>query len=126
MTWNPEKSPAGPVSVVVSTRDSRALVLRNGVVIGSAPIAVKGPVSGTWAYALRGVDKEGQHWVRLRLSAKGASDEPVAPSEWQRFSVPEAFKKAVASLVKPGMTIVVTPDSLRTAAAPVTVLESGS
>jgi len=38
---------------------------------------------------------------------------------------PDAFKKAVAGVVQPGMTIVVTPDSLRTAAAPVTVLESG-
>lgn len=124
--WDPTKSPTGPVSVVVSVSDRRALVLRNGVVIGSAPVSVKGDVAGTWAYALRSIDKDGQHWVRLQLSGATESDEQVSSAEWQRFVAPEAFKKAVAGVVQPGMTIVVTPDSLRTAAAPVTVLESGT
>ena len=125
ITWDPAKSPTGPVSVVVSASDRRALVLRNGVIIGSAPVAVKGAVTGTWAYALRSIDKDGQHWVRLQLSGTPASNEQVSSGEWQRFVAPDAFKKAVAGVVQPGMTIVVTPDSLRTAAAPVTVLESG-
>ena len=126
VAWDPQKSPSGPVSVIISASDGRALVLRNGVVIGSAPVAVKGTVTGTWAYALRGIDKGGQHWVRLQLSGSSGSDQQVPPDEWQRFVAPEAFKTAVAGVVEPGMTIVVTPDSLRTAAAPVTVLESGS
>ena len=126
VSWDPGKSPSGPVSVVVSASDRRALVLRNGVVIGSAPVTVKGAVTGTWAYALRSIDKDGQHWVRLQLSGAAASNEQVSSGEWQRFVTPETFKKAVAGVVQPGMTIVVTPDSLRTAAAPVTILESGT
>lgn len=126
VAWDPQKSPSGPVSVIVSASDRRALVLRNGVVIGSAPVTVKGAVTGTWAYALRSIDSNGQHWVRLQLSGPHASDEQVSSSEWQRFIAPDAFKKAVAGVVEQGMTIVVTPDSLRTAAAPVTVLESGT
>ena len=126
ITWNPEKSPGGPVSVIVSASDRRALVLRNGVVIGSAPVTVKGAVSGTWAYELRAIDTNGQHWVRLQLSGTTLSDQEVPPVEWQRFVVPDAFKEAVAGIVAPGMTVVVTPDSLRTAAAPVNVLESGT
>lgn len=125
-TWTPEKSPRGPVSIVVSASDRRAVVLRNGVLIGSAPVAVKAPVTGTWAYALRGVDQQGQHWVRLGLNSQTTDDEQVPREEWQKFATPDAFKKAVASIVEPGMTIVVTPDSLRSTAAPVTVLESGS
>jgi len=35
VSWAPERSPAGPVSIVVSARDGRAVVLRNGVEIGS-------------------------------------------------------------------------------------------
>lgn len=124
MVWMPEKSLNGPVSVIVSASDRRAIVLRNGVVIGSAPVTVDGVVAGTWAYSLRAVDKDGQHWVKLALSP-APQDEPVPAGEWQRFAAPEAFKKAVAGIVEPGMTIVVTPDSLRTAAAPVTLLESG-
>ena len=126
MAWDPAKSPSGPVSVIVSASDRRAIVLRNGVVIGSAPVIVKGLVTGTWAYALRSIDKDGQHWVRLQLSGSAPSNEQVSPAEWQRFVAPAEFRKDVAGVVEPGMTIVVTPDSLRTAAAPVTVLESAN
>jgi hypothetical protein len=124
-SWSPEKSPAGPVSVVVSAADRRALVLRNGIVIGSAPVNIGGPVTGTFAYALKSIDAGGQHWVRLQLAPGAEQDAMVPKTEWQRYDAPEAFRKAVASIVEPGMTIVVTPDSLRSAAAPATVLESG-
>lgn len=125
VSWSPEKSPAGPVSVVVSAADRRALVLRNGIVIGSAPVVVSGPVTGTFAYALKSIDAQGQHWVRLQLSPDAEKESTVPKSEWQRYNAPDAFRKAVASIVRPGMTIVVTPDSLRSTAAPATVLESG-
>ena len=61
MAWDPQKAPSGPVSVILSASDRRAVVLRNGVVIGSAPVTVRGIVTGTWAYALRSIDKDGQH-----------------------------------------------------------------
>lgn len=122
--WEPAKAPSGPVSVIVSASDRRAVVLRNGVVIGSAPVTIRGEVAGTWAYALRSIDGDGEHWVRLQLSRTRSRDEQVPSSEWQRFETSDAFKSAVAALVTPGMTIVVTPDSLRNAVAPVTVLES--
>ena len=38
--WEPAKAPSGPVSVIVSASDRRAVVLRNGVVIGSAPVTI--------------------------------------------------------------------------------------
>jgi hypothetical protein len=122
-SWSPEKADHGPVSIVVSAVDRRAVVLRNGTIIGSAPVTVNGSVTGTWAYALRSIDKEGQHWVRLQLTAHSA-DQVVDRAEWQRFTAPDGFKRAVASIVAPGMTIVVTPDSLRSAAVPATVLEA--
>lgn len=122
--WDPQKAPHGPVSVIVSAKDSRALVLRNGVVIGSAPVRVDEPVTGTWAYALRNIDQTGSHWVRLELSANARDPEQVPRSEWQKFEAPDSFKRAVASILEPGMTIVVTPDSLRSAASPAAVLQS--
>jgi len=124
--WTPEKSPRGPVSVVVSAADRRAVVLRNGVMIGSAPVTVQGPVTGTWAYSLRAVDASGQHWVRVDLSPTSSNEAPVPPEEWNKFVAPTAFKAAISQIVEPGMTIVVTPDSLQSAAAPAQVLQSGS
>jgi hypothetical protein len=125
--WMPEKSLSGPVSIVVSAADGRAVVLRNGVEIGSAPVKVEGVVSGTWAYALRSVDQSGQHWIRVQLARESGMGEAAVPkSEWQRFKAPESFKKAVAGVVAPGTTVVVTSDSLRSGAVaqPLTVIES--
>jgi len=110
--WQPEKSPDGPVSIVVSAADRRAIVLRDGVVIGSGPVTVQGPVKGTWAYALKQVDSDGQHWIQLDLG-DGEHSAAVPPSEWRRFSAPEQFRKLVADVVAPGTTIVVTADSLK-------------
>ncbi len=82
------------------------------MVIGSAPVSVQGPVEGTWAYALRGIDKQGQHWVRLTLSPDDDDPTEVPKSEWSRFQTDEAFRQAVAGVVEPGTTIVVTSDSV--------------
>ncbi|HEU4696421.1 MAG TPA: L,D-transpeptidase family protein [Sphingomicrobium sp.] len=122
--WHPEKAPQGPVSVLVSAADRKAVVLRNGIVIGSAPVTIEGPLTGTWAYALRNVDEQGQHWLKLQLSAKAPAGQPVPREEWQRFKAPEEFKRAVAEIVQPGMTVVVTADSLHPGATDTAVLES--
>lgn len=121
--WHPERSQSGPVSIVVSAADKRAVVLRNGVIIGSGPVTVDGPITGTWAYALRSVDSAGQHWMRLQLDGGTATE--VERSEWQRFRAPGQFRQLVAQIVTPGTTVVVTADSLKAGAtgSPATVLE---
>lgn len=121
--WLPDKSPSGPVSIIISVADGEALVLRNGIEIGSASVVVQGPATGTWAYSLRNIDGEGQHWLRLPLSGEPAANEHVPREEWGRFQAPEAFRQAVASIVRPGTTVIVTSDSLRsgTTAVPVTI-----
>lgn len=123
--WHPESSAQGPVSIVVSSADKRAVVLRNGIEIGAATVTVDGPVSGTWAYTLRNVDASGQHWMRVSLSPH-SSDPSVPHEEWQRFHAPEAFRRAIAEIVRPGTTVVVTSDSLISGAvaSPLTVIDA--
>ena len=121
--WHPERASTGPVSIVVSASDHRAFVLRNGVLIGSGPVMVDGAVNGTWAYALQKVDSAGQHWTRVQLDASSGATEQVPAEEWQRFRAPEEFRRAVAAIVEPGTTIVVTADSVDPGTA-VTVLDS--
>lgn len=122
--WNPERSPEGPVSIVVSAADRRAVILRNGIVIGSAPVGVEGPVTGTWAYTLRSIDGEGQHWLRIPLGSQEPASH-VTPDEWSRFNAPESFRNAVAQIIQPGTTVVLTADTLSAGATgkPATVLE---
>jgi hypothetical protein len=123
IVWHPEASPEGPVSIVISASDQRAIILRNGVVIGAGPVAVEGRVTGTIAYAFRSRDEAGQHWIQLDLG--GGNDQPVEQGEWKRFRSPELFRKLAAGVVAPGTTVVVTADSLRQgeAGAALTVLE---
>ncbi len=124
--WHPEKSPQGPVSIVVSNADHKAVVLRNGIEIGSAQVTVDGPVTGTWAYTLRNIDVSGQHWIRVSLSSDAISQQQLPQEEWQRFHAPDAFRSAIADIVRPGTTVVVTSESLVSGAvaAPVTVLDA--
>ena len=124
--WHPEKSPQGPVSIVVSSADRKAVVLRNGLEIGASAVTIDGPVSGTWAYTLRNVDGAGQHWIRVALSSAAGSDQAVPREEWQRFHAPAGFRREIAGIVRPGTTVVVTSDSLiaGAVAAPVTVMET--
>jgi len=126
--WNPEKAPQGPLSIVVSGADKKAVVLRNGVEIGSAPVVIDRAVDGTWAYTLRDVDSAGQHWIWVPLLSTNAAGDPVSHDEWGQFHAPEAFKQEVASIVRPGTTIVVTSDSLVSGAlaVPVTVIDGDS
>ena len=124
--WHPERSPSGPLSIIVSAADKRVVVFRNGVDIGSAPVAIEGPVTGTWAYTLRRTDAAGQHWLRVELADGGRSGASVPREEWRRFRAPDDFRRAVAGAVRPGTTIIVTADSLRTGApaSAVTVIEA--
>ena len=110
--WNPERSPSGPVSVIVSMADQRAIVLRNGVEIGSAPARVSGDSNSAWAYALRSWDESGQHWLKLQYSGAGSGME-VSPGEGDRFDTPWDFRHAVATVLRPGSIIIVTPQSLQ-------------
>ncbi len=126
-SWDPARAPEGPVSVLVSAADRRAIVIRNGTVIGSAPVTVEGPVTGTWAYALRNIDEAGQHWVRIELSAASGQPTEIPKNEWSRFHAADDFRRAVASIIQPGTTIIITSDSLAdTSATPLTVLDATS
>jgi hypothetical protein len=110
--WHPERSASGLVSVVISTADQRATVLRGGVQIGSAPARVRGTLDGGMAYVLRAWDKDGQHWLKLQFSGAGASMD-VSAEEKGRFEAPAGFRREVAAAIRPGSVVIVTPESLK-------------
>jgi hypothetical protein len=96
--WHPERSPASAysmVSVVISAADGRAVVMRDGIEIGSAPVRVTGETR-PMAYVLRSWDETGQHWLKLQFAGTGEGME-VAPGEGKRFEAPIMFRHSVAS-----------------------------
>ncbi|MGH8105660.1 MAG: L,D-transpeptidase [Arenimonas sp.] len=51
--WAPEKAPAGPLSILISTTDQRAIVMRNGIEIGRSKVGITEKTSfGTQAFVL--------------------------------------------------------------------------
>ncbi len=112
--WQPQKSPDGPVTIIVSGRDRRIIVLRNGVEIGSGAIAIDGPVKTTEAFTLNSVDATGVHWLRLPLPgqvAGSAMEMTLVEHARGRFS--ERFRKNIISVLAPGTTLLITRDSIK-------------
>ena len=122
--WHPERAAEGVVSIVISAADQRAIVMRDGVEIGSAPVRFGGKVEGATAYVLRAWDNAGMHWLKLQLSGPGSSME-LAANEGKGLQAPTGFRQAVVAMLRPGSVVIVTPESL-SAGSPgkgVTVLE---
>jgi len=128
MLWQPERSPSGPVSIIISSADSRMLVLRNGVPIGSAPVRIAGEVTGTTAYTLGAIEGDNYRWMKLPMpGAPLAGTTEVTPDERARLTVPDEMIRATAGVVTPGTTVVITPDTLQSGGAgkKMTVMTAG-
>jgi len=111
-TWRPELSPWGPVSIVVSAADRRMVVLRNGVEIGSAPVSFDGVVDRIQAYVLNSIEGGQYNWTRMLLPGQGAPAPAAQIDDGARFQGTDPFRQALASVVRPGTTMVVIPDTL--------------
>ena len=113
-TWDPQKSPSGPVSLILSAADKRLVVLRNGVPIGSTPVEINGPVTETTAYSLTKVDADGYHWMQLPLPGqKWQGTRMLSAEDRSRVRIPQEFRAALDEELSPGVTLVVTTDSLK-------------
>lgn len=112
--WEPQKAPKGPVTIVVSGRDRRIIVLRNGVEIGSGTIVIDDPVTTTEAFTLNSVDASGVHWLRLPLPGQ-ARGEPAEMTAFEhargRFS--EVLRQNILTVLAPGTTLLITRDSIK-------------
>ena len=125
--WHPERKRNGMVSVVISTADQRAIVMRGGVQIGSAPVRYKGKLDGGMAYVVKSWDKNGPHWLKLQFSGPGEGMD-AGPEVKDQFEAPYAFRQAVAASMKLGSVIIVTPENL-TAGSPgreQTIIDDGT
>ena len=123
--WTPENAPDGPMSVVVSTSDNIAVVLRNGVEIGRARVEVSGPPSDTQVATLI-VDPDGSHhWSMIALPGHGdGAGHPVDTTVMQRLRFPHGFLTAFREAMVPGTHVLITHAPVRadTTGVPITVV----
>lgn len=128
-TWAPERSPEGPVTILLSLADREAVVLRNAVEIGRTKVEITGePLHGTHAYVLLEgndlrpnpvlLDRPARRWLAIALPEKAGKPEGDlhrAYAEGQ-LRVPEDFARAVDEVLVPGTTLVVTEEPLEAGA----------
>jgi len=83
-SWMPERSPEGPLTAVLSTRDRMLVVLRNGIEIGHAAAVITGePAKGTQVYSLRAVVGE-----EARMTAGTGLPDPPPTLYWRAIAMP--------------------------------------
>jgi len=111
--WQPNLSSSGPVSIVISGRDRKIVVLRNGVVIGSSDLEIDGAVTDTNAFTLTSIGPGGYKWLRLTLPGAHAKASPnMTEDERARAHMPEQFRLLLDSILSPGTTLLITRDTL--------------
>lgn len=122
-TWDPKRAPEGSVTIVLSIAEQKVHVLRNGIEIGRARVAVTGdaPV-GTTAYVLlEGTTGEtsriapGKPALRWQAIGDGTHPdriEPLAAELVSRLSVPPDFARQVYEVLAPGTAVVITGEAL--------------
>ena len=115
-TWRPWLQKEGPISLVVSAADRTLRVVRNGVEIGRTEVELGRPVAHTEVYTLAAADVAADRfaWTSVPL-APGQRSVPVSGNERAKLVLPEGFRSALAAELVPGATVVVTPDSLKSA-----------
>lgn len=114
--WQPEKATDGPVTVLLSGADTRALVFRNGVEIGRARIVIDQPEKPLGTHAFTMVDASSAspaaaapRWMAVGVPGHGGeAGQVLDPAAAGRVHLPPAFVKLVHPLLTPGATMLVT------------------
>ena len=125
--WEPEKSPTGPLTIVVSKHDQRIVVLRNGVEIGRSVAQINDDDPGSHVISLtRGADGKNR-WIYVGLP--GHDDDKgreLDEATLNRVHMPRGFFEAVDGALVPGATILVTQSSVGalTTGEHITILDS--
>jgi lipoprotein-anchoring transpeptidase ErfK/SrfK len=130
--WQPERSPAGPITILVSAADRTLYVYRNGNPIGRAALTIsgRGPVGGHVFALLEGVTEKpswwapgraARKWMRVTTDDVGRRIDPddLAP----RLHFNPEFATKLYDVVEAGTTIIVTDQpAIRKASRDFTVM----
>jgi len=119
--WQPEKSPDGPVSIMLSAADQRVIVIRNGIEIGRSRVAFSDPSRpvGTHAFIVKAGEGRGESvilkgaaardWMAVPMSGYGQTEgTDLSSVVGDRVQLPQDFAKNLYQLLVPGTTLLVT------------------
>ena len=132
--WQPEKAPYGPMAALISSKDRRVIVLRNGVEIGRAKFNLAGDQPfGNQAYIVKEgysatpsllvPDRPSRNWMNVSLPSVASGPGPngaVAPTATgtidreaiSRIALPPEFALRLYEELKPGSSLLLTDQSI--------------
>ena len=113
--WRPERSPHGPITIVISSADDALYVYRNGNPIGRGTVQVSGRGSlGNHVFTLLegstgkpsqlAPGREARRWMRVTSEGRPVEAEQLA----SRIHFNPEFARKLADEIKPGTTVIVT------------------
>lgn len=106
--WQPELSPTGPLTLIVSKLDQRVVVLRGGVEIGRSAASIND--NDTGSHVINLVMRDGRpHWVYVGLPNHADEEhQEIDEAVFNRVRLPKHFYELVKAQLRPGATILVT------------------
>jgi hypothetical protein len=122
--WQPEVSPTGPVSIVLSQGSQRVVVYRNGIEIGRSRLSISGDapfpnhalvLTDTPSAVPDPFVPDPTKFSWLRIGVPGHAEEKgtqVDPTAVARIKIPADFVAHINGILTPGATLLVTNESL--------------
>ena len=119
--WTPERSPSGPVNLVLSGKDSTMYVYRNGILIGQSPVYLRDtgePLPSGVFLLLEGTEqgirglasgRAARPWTTLSLD-ENSSRHPVEDLR-ARLEIPDDFARKVYDVTQAGTILLTTPET---------------
>ena len=128
-SWQPQLSPNGPTSIIVSTGDQLVVVLRNGIEIGRARAAIDQATTESQVLTLARAGSGGRkaQWIQVGVQDVAPEDAAVISTQGvERMHLPPQFVAHMRSVLAQGTTVLVTQASVGAATTGVqtTVLAS--
>lgn len=124
--WEPARSPAGPLTIIVSKSDRRVVVMRAGIEIGRSVAEVNDKDPGSHVIMLMKGAGGALHWSYIGLPGH-EEDEGKAVDEAviNRLRLPRPFYESLKAALVPGTTILVTQSSVGTSPGePLTIMDA--
>ena len=122
--WQPELSPSGPISIVLSQASQLIVVYRNGIEIGRARLTIAGdtPLLNHALVLTEGPstvpdpyvpDPTKYSWLRIGVPGHlGEQGTQVDPNAVARIKMPDDFRARINGILTPGATLFVTNEAL--------------
>lgn len=128
--WKPERSPTGPITMVISSADKAIYVYRNGEPIGRAPIAIAGttPLGNHIFSMLEGKSdllsllvpgKKAPRWMCVTSKGPKVDAEEIK----SRLHMNPEFAGKVYDVIEPGTTVIVTDQPVVRSQTDVAILQ---